>query len=498
MVFRRERILTGSLLLLGMLLLPMSYVSGQEFYFGNDLSYVNQMEDCGADFKENGVSKDVYQIYADNGNNLVRLRLWVDPSWQNEIEQPDGVKGQYSDFEDVKKAIRRSKQAGMQVLLDFHYSDFWADPNRQVVPERWKHVALDTDALADSVYQYTFDVLQKLEQDDLLPEMVQVGNETNGGMLLSREMNEEFEGLEPIGGGWERQEKLFNAGIQAVRDMEDQSGEEISIALHYAGVGAELTDWFSNVIDHEITDFDVIGFSYYYAWHGSSIEAVEDQVAELRAEYPDKKIIILETGYPWTTENFDSNPNIITPSTPPYEPLSKEMQLKYLVDLTKSVMRAGGDGVIFWESAWVSTPCKTPWGTGSSHDHVVFFEPESYNFIETGGGAWMDPSNYDETDTSTTTEEPRNESPERGALHQNYPNPFNPTTNIFFEVAEASDVDLSIYNMLGQKVDALVNDKMSAGFHTVVFNAEHLPSGIYLYQLTSGVYSESRRMTLIK
>ena len=109
---------------MAVLLIPGFCANGQTFYRGNDLSYANQMEDCGAVFKENGVPKDVYQIFADHGTNLVRVRLWVDPSWQNSLVQPDGVKPQYSDFEDVKETIARSKAAGMQVLLDFQFSDF--------------------------------------------------------------------------------------------------------------------------------------------------------------------------------------------------------------------------------------------------------------------------------------------------------------------------------------------------------------------------------------
>src|SRR4030042_5384143 len=89
-------------------------VAGQTFYRGNDLSYANQMEDCGAVFKENGIPRDVYRIFADHGTNLVRVRLWVDPSWQNSLVQPEGVKSQYSDFDDVKETIARSKAAGMQ------------------------------------------------------------------------------------------------------------------------------------------------------------------------------------------------------------------------------------------------------------------------------------------------------------------------------------------------------------------------------------------------
>src|SRR4030042_5890127 len=103
--------------LTAVLLMLCFYAPCQTFYRGNDLSYVNQMEDCGAVFKEKGVPKDVYQIFADHGTNLVRVRLWVDPVWQNSLVQPEGVKAQYSDFADVKEAISRSKAAGMEILL---------------------------------------------------------------------------------------------------------------------------------------------------------------------------------------------------------------------------------------------------------------------------------------------------------------------------------------------------------------------------------------------
>ncbi|MFY9154034.1 MAG: glycosyl hydrolase 53 family protein, partial [Prolixibacteraceae bacterium] len=114
----------------------------QSFYFGNDLSYVNQMEDGGAVYKEKMQPKDVYQIFAGHGTNLVRVRLWVDPSWwQSPLQQPAGVKPFYNDIVDVTKTIRRAKEAGMQVMLDLHFSDFWADPAKQLVPRNWIGVA---------------------------------------------------------------------------------------------------------------------------------------------------------------------------------------------------------------------------------------------------------------------------------------------------------------------------------------------------------------------
>ena len=140
----------------------------QEFHFGSDLSYVNQMEDCGAIFREGGEPKDVYAIFADRGNTLVRVRLWVDPYWwQAPLSQPPGVKAMYSDLSDVRETIQRAKAAGMQVLLDFHYSDFWADPGRQLIPKAWVTDAYDLEAMKGRIYTYTSNVLSSLNAEGL-------------------------------------------------------------------------------------------------------------------------------------------------------------------------------------------------------------------------------------------------------------------------------------------------------------------------------------------
>ncbi|MEZ4777638.1 MAG: glycosyl hydrolase 53 family protein [Bacteroidia bacterium] len=373
----------------------------QSFYFGNDLSYVNQMEDCGADFKENGISKDVYQIFADHGTNLVRVRLWVDPEWQNLLVQPAGVKPQYSDFEDVKETISRAKAAGMQVILDFHYSDFWADPGRQLIPARWIPVANNLPALKDSLYNYTVKVLSDLEKDGLMPEIVSVGNENNGGLLRHTTMDSNYVAGGSVGNDWSRDAQLYNTAIQAIRAVGDTASVDPKIAVHFSGIN---TKWFfQNLITLGVTDFDIMGFSYYYGWHGASISQVGTFVEDLVASFPGYEMIALETGYPWTAQNFDSMPNIITGADPMYSPLSPEKQLSYLVDLAREIMVSGGSGMIFWEPAWVSTPCRTPWGQGSSHDHVVFFDPINNNFIDNGGGKWTEPQFYQNLTTPTIT-----------------------------------------------------------------------------------------------
>ena len=143
--------------LLFLFLFP-SILFSQNFYFGNDLSYVNEMEDCGVVYQENNNPKDPFQIFADKGSNLIRLRLWHAPSWYDDLNNGQ----RYSDFQDVKKSIQRAKDAGMEVLLDFHLSDNWADPSKQLVPEAWLSVVDDLPVLKDSLYNYIFQTLSIL------------------------------------------------------------------------------------------------------------------------------------------------------------------------------------------------------------------------------------------------------------------------------------------------------------------------------------------------
>jgi arabinogalactan endo-1,4-beta-galactosidase len=146
------------------------------FYYGADLSYVNEMEDCGAVYKNSqGISENPYKIVADAGANLVRVRLWNNPTWTN-----------YSNLSDVKETISKAKQQKMKVLLDFHYSDTWADPSNQLIPAAWENQINNTEALGELLYNYTFNTLSELKKEGLTPDIVQIGNEINPMILQSK------------------------------------------------------------------------------------------------------------------------------------------------------------------------------------------------------------------------------------------------------------------------------------------------------------------------
>ncbi len=356
-----------------------SLLVAQDFYFGADQSYVNEMEDCGAVFKENNEAKDVYAIYKDHGCNLVRLRLWHTPSWYDNLNEGR----RYSDLADVKKSIARAKASDMAVLLDFHLSDNWADPNKQLVPAAWLSVVDDLPLLQDSLYQYIYSTLSALADEDLLPEMVQIGNETNRGILLSPEDNQTWT-LD-----WQRNAALFNKGIQAVRDVEENKQTDIQVVIHLAGPAE--TDWFvENFVANGVTDFDIIGISYYWAWHKpTTIVQTGAIIEDLRIKYPGKEVLIVETGYLWTQESADDANNIISEIHPDFSPASPANQRDWLIELTKEVIAKEGLGVIYWEPSWVSTPCSTQWGQGSHQEHATFFDFDT-NLLLPGGIEWME------------------------------------------------------------------------------------------------------------
>lgn len=360
------------------------------FVIGQDISYVNMMEDCGAVFREDGAVKDVYQIFSDNGTNLIRVRIWHNPTWMEDIKQPNGVKAQYSNLEDVKKTITRAKAAGMEVMLGFHFSDFWSDPGRQIVPKAWDAIALNETVLRDSVYNYVFKVLSHFNSLNIMPEYVKIGNENNSGIMTHKGMDSNYNGITRLSSSWARHGRLYNAAISAVRAVSVNASIQPKIALHVAD-HTKATWFYNNIKANGVTDFDIMGFTYYYAYHGGSPSAVGGVIKSLLQSHPGYEAMIVETGYLWDTENIDEMNNIISEPSPAYLPVSPVNQKKFMVDLSNEVKNAGGSGLIFWESAWVSTPCYTPWGRGSAQEHVAFFDHRNQlNYMKNGGGGWPD------------------------------------------------------------------------------------------------------------
>jgi arabinogalactan endo-1,4-beta-galactosidase len=349
-------------------------VDQDEFYFGADLSYVNQVLDHGGLYKESGTITDPYAIFKEKGTSLVRLRLWHNPTWTEEVYGDQGTQ-LYNDLLDVEKSIYRAKAEGMKVLLDFHYSDTWADPGHQDVPAAWMAIS-SVDALVDSVYNYTLATLNHLKSKNLLPEFVQIGNETNCGMMFSNAL-ESFPKLNVCDGNWVNYGKVVNAGINAVRDASEDSPVKTKVILHVADP-KNVEWWFDGITGSGgVSDFDIVGFSYYPLWHTTvSIAGLSDKVSFFKGRYT-KDVMILETAYPWTTEGNDSYDNSFgSEAAIAGYPKTTEGQYEMLVKMTEEVKAGGGLGIIYWEPAWISSNLKDLWGSGSSWENCAFFDFE--------------------------------------------------------------------------------------------------------------------------
>lgn len=319
------------------------------FYRGLDLSYVNEVEDFGGVYREGGQPVEPFELFARHGANLVRVRLWVDATWTN-----------YSNLADVTKTLARGRAQGMDGLLALHYSDNWADPKAQGIPASWK--ALSEDDLVQKVHDYTRQTLESLDDAGVLPALVQIGNEINPGLLKRGVLTNE----------WDRDVRLINAGLAAVAEVAQARGRTIGTVLHVAQ--PQNADWwFSQARDHGIADFDVIGLSYYPQWSPYSVEQCGQAVEDLAQKFG-KRVLVVETGAPWTLDRVpETASNVLNQGIPGYS-IRPQGQRDYLVDLTRSLARHGGAGLVYWEPAWISTKAKTRWGQGSHWENATFFD----------------------------------------------------------------------------------------------------------------------------
>ncbi|HRX94192.1 MAG TPA: beta-galactosidase GalA [Chitinophagaceae bacterium] len=240
---------------------------------GADISFLPELEAKGMKFYEKGVEKDAIQILSDHGFNYVRLRIFNDPARDSGYSPGRG----FCDLAHTLAMAKRVKAAGMKLLLDFHYSDYWADPGKQYKPAAWRNLSFEE--LKKAIYDFTKDVIEKLKQQGTTPDMVQVGNEINHGIIWPEGNVSNFDGLA----------QLVNAGTAAVKAVDP----DIIMMLHVAlgGQNDESVFFIDNMIARGV-DFDVIGESYYPKWHGT-LEDLEYNLNDLARRY-DRDVIVVE------------------------------------------------------------------------------------------------------------------------------------------------------------------------------------------------------------
>jgi beta-galactosidase len=240
---------------------------------GADISFLPQLEDRGMKFSDNGVEKDAVQILKDHGLNYIRLRLFVNPEQDSGYSPKKG----FCDLSHTIEMAKRVKAVGMKFLLDFHYSDTWADPQKQFKPQTWKGQSFDQ--LKQTVFNYSLDVIRSLKNEQVLPDMVQIGNEINHGIIWPEGHINNLDSLA----------QLVFAGIQGVKAVDPS----ITIMLHIAlgGQNDESRFFLDNMIMRRVP-FDVIGLSYYPRWH-NTLEDLRYNLDDLAKRY-DKDLIVVE------------------------------------------------------------------------------------------------------------------------------------------------------------------------------------------------------------
>ncbi len=241
---------------------------------GADISWLQSQEDHGVRFSDGGVEGDAIEILRDNGFNYIRLRLFVNPKSELGYSQRDG----YCDLEHTLAMAKRVKDAGMYLLLDFHYSDNWADPQKQIMPQAWQTYSYDE--VCAEVYNHTKSVLEALAKQGTTPDMIQIGNEVSNGMLWPYgSVRHSFSGL--CG--------LLKEGVRAARECAPDAEIMIHVAL---GGQAEESERFFDAMAKYGVDYDLIGQSYYPEWHGT-LEELEANLNMLVKRYC-KPIIVVE------------------------------------------------------------------------------------------------------------------------------------------------------------------------------------------------------------
>ncbi len=298
---------------------------------GADVSSLQRALDLGQKFyNASGVQQDPLDILKGVGVNYIRLRIWNNPS------------SGYNNEAKILSYAKTVKAKGLKLMIDFHYSDTWADPGHQTKPAAWSSHGISQ--LQADVYNYTYQVCSDLKAQGTTPDSVQIGNEINVGMLWNdgKVINNSFANLG----------LLLKQGYNAIKAC--SSGTQVIIHTADADSDAHAR-WFYDGIKAQGVNWDITGLSYYCYWHGS-MSNMTSVVADMVSRYG-KPVIIAETAYPFTTANADSTANVISSSTPcSGYPATWSGQANNF-NAVQAAARAGGAiGVFYWEPAWVATP----------------------------------------------------------------------------------------------------------------------------------------------
>ena len=409
-----------------------------QFANGADVSWLSQMEASGYVFKDNsGVQKNCLEILKEKGINALRFRVWVNPS------------NGYNGINDVMNKSHIADSMGFKIMLDFHFSDTWADPGHQTKPAAWTNDSFSQ--LLQDVYNHVYGVLDTLKKIGVAPDWVQLGNEVGNGMLWPDGRSSNMSNFA----------ELIKSGYNAVKDVDST----IQVIIH-------LEDGHKDALFRQIFDglkndgakWDIIGMSVYPYWANLSW-ATDDSLAlltmkDMISRY-DTKVMVCEAGYLYN------------------QPVEANHYLLDLIEKTKSV---DGLGIFYWE-------------------------PESYNWQGYNLGAW-DPKTKEPTAAldaflglnATSVNEIKK------IIHFElnvFPNPFNPSTTIQYSLPRTVKIVIKIFNILGEPVKTLVNQTKVAGTYSVQWSGKNeynnqVASGIYFVRLCYDRNFQARKIVFLK
>ena len=329
-----------------------------KFVKGMDLSTLLELERCGAKYYDNGEERDLLAIMKSYDGDTIRIRLWNDP-WS---ETGESYGAGENDLKTSLEIAKRVTAAGFGVLLNFHYSDFWADPGKQIKPKAWADYGVKE--LEQAVYDYTLESMRTFLDAGVNITMVQVGNELSNGLLWP-------EGKVP---NYDNIATFVNAGIRAVRKAD--AAIPVMIHLDNGGNNALYREWFDNFTKRG-EDFEIIGLSYYPFWHGS-LQMLNDNMNDIAERYG-KDLVIAEVSMGYTMEDYKNYEKLSDEERKGYAtrpalvekieyPMTKQGQYDFMEDFLNRIshIKGGkGKGFFYWEPAWIPVP-GSGWATPAS------------------------------------------------------------------------------------------------------------------------------------
>lgn len=360
-----------------------------DFIRGADISTLLVQEASGVKYYDkDGNEADLLKVLAEAGVNYVRIRVWNDPY----DAEGNGYGGGNNDIEKAIEIGKRATAYGMKVLVDFHYSDFWADPKKQFAPKAWEGMTVEEKTAA--LGTYTYDCVKALYDAGVNLGMVQVGNETDNGMAGETT--------------WINLLPLYAAGCDNARKAASEAGKELLIAVHFSNPSKGTYPNIAKILANNEIDYDVFATSYYTYWH----EDMETMTATMKevAETYGKKVMVAETAYVYTLEDTDANGNSIGDegSLIPGYTATVQGQANAVRDVAQAVADIGDSalGFFYWEPAWITVnPEGTMeensiiWeeqGSGWASSYAADYDPNDAGQYY-GGSAWDNQAMFDST-----------------------------------------------------------------------------------------------------